>query len=284
MNRIGHVSTLLFSILLQGFVNAQTTYQLTTNSGAWNDSSVWIPSGIPGAGDFVVIDRKTVRIDSSQHTIAGFSIIDGTLLFTGKDPALTITDSAVWYDGELDGGNAAHGENKTVNSTFTIDTGAVLIIDTDSTPETHRFYEGLNVKNKGTIRHIGSSNLGIRGLSFLYNEGLYEMGSDADFTGESFTGGTLVNTGVVRKSGGSDVTQFNTWWSFHNQGGSIDVKSGTLQFANTGTFEGGGYHADSGANLNFFSGTHTFKGTLSGAPAGKVGIGGGPLSQRTAPR
>ena len=92
--------------------------------------------------------------------------------------------------------------------------------------------------------------------------------------GESFSGGYFVNTstGVFRKSGGTDITSFNLWWNFNNDGGTIDVNSGDLQFQCDGTFENGYYNASTGAIVSFRSHTQNFKGTLSGSPSGNVGI------------
>lgn len=260
-------------IFFQSFIYSQTTYTLITSSSDWGNPNIWLPVGVPGPGDHIVIENKSITIISDQHIIAGFTIIDGNINFEGVDPTLTITDSAVWYDGEFDGGNGANGGN-TVDSKFIINAGAKLIIDTDASPETHRFYEGITVINKGTIKCIGTSNIGVRGLSVVQNEGLFDMQSDADFGGESFSGGYFVNTstGVFKKSGGTDITSFNLWWIFNNAGGTIEVNSGNLQFNCDGTFENGIYNASTGAELSFNSHTQNFKGTLSGSPSGNVGI------------
>lgn len=265
---------------LQSILVAQTTYTLVTSNGEWSNANIWLPNGVPGAGDHVIIDNKNVIIDSAQHTIAGFTLINGTIFFEGiNNPTLTITDSSIWYDGEFDGGNGANGGDD-VNSTLVISPGAKLIIDTDVTPETHRFYEGITVINQGTITCIGSSNIGIRGLSEIRNEGLFDMQSDADFTGESFSGGYFVNTstGVFRKSGGTDITSFNIWWVFNNDGGTIETQSGTLQFNCDGTFINGIYNAASGSLISFSSFAQTIKGTLSGSPSGDIRLEGSTIS------
>ncbi len=66
--------------------------------------------------------------------------------------------------------------------------------------------------------------------------------SDADFGGESFSGATFINTGTLRKSGGTDITSFNFWWIFENQGGTIQAQTGTLQYSGGGSFNGGTYN------------------------------------------
>ncbi len=58
-------------------------------------------------------------------------------------------------------------------------------------------------------------------------------------------------------------------------GGTIDVQSGSVTFNCDGIFSGGSYNADAGALLHFDSQNHTFEGTLSGAPAGRIEISAG---------
>ena len=117
----------------------------------------------------------------------------------------------------------------------------------------HHLYETTYLTNRGTITLQGSANLNIRGNSILKNEGIFDVMSDADFSGESVSGGTFINTGIFRKTGGTDITSFNLWWVFQNDGGAIDVQSGTLQFTCDGTFSDGNYNADLGAKLEFLS-------------------------------
>ena len=65
-------------------------------------------------------------------------------------------------------------------------------------------------------------------MSTLHNEGLFEIQADGYFGGESFSGATFINTGTLRKSGGTGISSFNFWWIFENQGGTFDVQSGYI--------------------------------------------------------
>ena len=277
MNITRQITIIACLFFLQSIIVAQTTYTLVTSNGNWSNANIWSPNGVPGSGDFVIILDKNVTINGTQHTIAGFSFSNGTISFEGVNPTLTITDSSIWYDGEFDGGNGLGGGNL-VNSSLTISPNAELIIDTDATPGTHRFYEGITVINQGTIRHIGSTSTGARGFSVLHNEGLYDMVSDADFTGESFSGGTFINTGTFRKSGGNDISLFNGWWTFQNLGGTIDAQSGSIHFICLGTFDGVTFIAADNAAVDFRSSTQIFKGILSGSPAGAVRLSGSTIN------
>ena len=265
-------------IFLQTSIFSQTTYTLVISNSDWNNANIWSPVGVPGPGDFAIIHGgHNVEINSTQHTIAGFSLSEGTIFFEGVNPTLTITDSSTWYDGEFDGGNGLGGGNL-VNSKFIINSGAKLIIDTDITPGSHRFYEGITVINQGTIRHIGSTNTGVRGFSVLRNEGLYDMVSDADFSGESFSGGTFINTGTFRKRGGNDISIFNGWWTFDNPGGTIEAQNGSIHFTCLGTFDDASFIVAENASIDFRSSTQIFKGTLSGTPVGTVRLSGSTIN------
>ncbi len=273
MKRIIFFSIFLCAMMFQFSLNAQTTYTLGINNSSWDNINAWSPTGIPGPGDFVVIHEFNVTI-SGSHEIAGFYLDNGTILFadTGKS-SLTVTDSSTWSSGSFKGGG---------NNSLIFAEGSVVNIVEDPAHPYHHLYETTYLTNRGTIKLQGTVDFGIRGNSILKNEGLFDVMSDADFSGESFSGGTFINTGTFRKSGGTDITSFNLWWVFQNNGGTIDVKSGTLQFKCDGTFSDGNYNADLDAKLEFLSNTQVFKGTLSGAPAGDIILNGSYISSDSA--
>ena len=254
-------------------LSAQTTYTLGINNSSWDDINAWSPAGIPGPGDSVVIHDFNVTILGS-HEIAGFYLDNGTIIFADTgEPSLTVTESSTWSSGTFKGGG---------NDSLIFAEGSVVNIVEDPAHPYHHLYETTNLTNRGTIKLQGSVDFGIRGNSILKNEGLFDVMSDADFSGESFSGGTFINTGTFRKSGGTDITSFNLWWVFQNDSGTIDVQSGTLQFKCDGTFSNGNYNADLDAKLEFFSNTQVFKGTLSGAPAGDIILNGSYISSDSA--
>ena len=274
-----NILLILFVLFFQTINYSQTTYGLAISNGNWVNPNTWAPNGVPGPGDSVVIIDGNVIISDSQYTIAGLTLTNGTIFFEGTDPTLTITGNAVWNDGEFDGGNSASGTGN-VNSKLIINSGAHLIIDTDATPAIHRLYEGITVVNKGKITYIGSSNLSVRGLSTLQNEGLFDIQTDADFSGESFSGGTFLNTssGTFRKSAGTDITSFNSWWNFQNEGGTIDAQSGSIHFTCPGICNGVNFLVSENSSIDFISNTFVFKGILSGSPNGAVRISGSTVN------
>ncbi len=157
---------------------------------------------------------------------------------------------------------------------FIVPEGASLVL-----PGIASFYlnGGVNLVNRGTILKQGTSDLGIRGLSILRNESVFDIQSDAGFSGSTFSGGTFFNTGLLKKSAGTDITLFDGWWNFENQGGTIEVQSGTIEFGCGGIINGGTYNAAEEAKLIFASKGYIFQGTLSGTPAGLVCVDGASI-------
>ena len=68
-------------ILFQAVIYSQTTYTLITSSSVWENPNIWLPVGVPGLGDHIIIENKSITINSNQYTIAGFTIISGTIFF-----------------------------------------------------------------------------------------------------------------------------------------------------------------------------------------------------------
>ena len=154
-------------------------------------------SGAP-AGD-IILNGSYISSDSADVTLdfqgTGFQFSDGYLVGKG---------------------------------TFIIPEGALFVLPgTEIEPI---LGDGTTLLNQGTIKMEGENDFIINGNAIVDNQSLFDVMSDADFTGSQISGGTFHNTGTLRKSGGSDVTSFNLWWDFQNDGGTIDVQSGTLQF------------------------------------------------------
>ena len=96
---------------------------------------------------------------------------------------------------------------------------------------------GTTLINQGTVRMGGTLAFGIQGSSFVENQALWEIISDADFSGGTGSGGTFKNTGIFRKSGGVGLTQVNGWWNFINlSGGIINIESGEIEFTTNNNF------------------------------------------------
>ncbi len=89
---------------------------------------------------------------------------------------------------------------------------------------------GTTLQNMGTITFGGTTNFTAQYNSIIDNRSLVEFVSDNDFQAIN-GGGTFLNTGILIKSGGLDVSSFSSQLKVINKiGGVIDVASGEFEF------------------------------------------------------
>ena len=256
-------------LMFQQLLNAQTSYT-SVSTGMWNDPNIWSPVGVPGAGDIVLIDQQTIISTNGQREVAGFNtLVGGELALTGVDGSLTITGNANW--GGTLGGGIIRDVTSNHNGTVIIANGAVMELTGDQFPAA--LYGGARLLNQGTVRIVSSAAIWGQDSSIIENQSLFVIDSTGFFGGFP-NGGHFINTGIFRNLG-NGTCGFNANWEFRNMGGTIDVQSGSIAFNCDGIFMGGSYNADAGALLHFDSRNHTFEGTLSGAPAGRIEISAG---------
>jgi RHS repeat-associated protein len=88
---------------------------------------------------------------------------------------------------------------------------------------------------------------------------------------------SLQNSGILKKSSGAGVSTITT--GFNNQGGTIEVDTGTINLATTGGVSTGGtFNVAQGATLDLIAGqTVTYSGTFSGSGAGTVLFSSGTI-------
>ncbi len=143
---------------------------------------------------------------------------------------------------------------------------------------------GNTINNSGSILQTGTGNLVASGYAIFNNQanGVYDFRSDSQFYGVV----TLNNSGILSKSAGNGVSEIgtpdpvsgNSYFSFNNNDGTIDVQSGTINVAAGGGLSNGGiFNASAGADLQF-TGNLGFAGAFTGAGAGKVEFAGGSLT------
>jgi len=264
---------------------AQTTYTLEESGGNWQNPGTWLPAGVPGPGDYVIVMGKLVIITGTVE-IAGFTLDWGTSAGTiefegGGNPSLTVTGNSTWGAGVFKGGNGIHGGND-VNNMLLFTETSVVTMTYNPDHNFHTLYEGTYMTNRGTIILQGDGGVGGRGLSTLHNEGLFDIQGDGYFGGESFSGATFINTGTLRKSGGTGISTFNGWWIFENQGGTIEVQSGTLGYSGGGSFNEGIYNVSEDAALSLTGSTWIFSGALTGSTDGVFSLDGATISTDSA--
>ncbi len=129
---------------------------------------------------------------------------------------------------------------------------------------------GLVAQSGTTTFNVGDYNSG--GSFTNAVTGTYDLQSDANL-GQS--GYAFNNVGLFKKSGGTGTSTLSV--AFNNQGGTVEVDSGTLQFPlNTGGNQstGGTFNVAAGAVLDLGDGQN-FIGTYTGTGAGTVRLSTG---------
>jgi len=247
-------------------------------SGDWSTGANWSSDNVPGPNDDVIINRLvpiTVTIDAGDQsvhslqsnanatidlsapslTVAATSQIDGSFTVSGASVSgpLTSTGSLTWGGGSLSG--------LTNKGTLTIAASG---------------YTG-GLDNFGTIVETGAP-LKIGAGATVTNEagGLFDIqGSGAevlgDINGDTPSPSTFINDGLLRRSVSSNTASLaprlsnggNGDLTFENDGGTIDVETGTLVLSPDSLTNTGSFTVASGAILDIM-GTVNYQPILSG--------------------
>lgn len=213
------------AILLAAVASAQaaTSTWLGTNSVAWTNGVNWLPTGVPNAGDNIVIADTT----GNNLTLADARTI-GSLQFgtTGtRTTAITIGSNVLGASLTLTNGLIANGNLGGVINFFRLPTiiGADQTWSIGGTPGAVTADSGIGVTTLGTPNQV----------QFALNANLTKTGSgQLTFIGANITGnGNLtINQGPVKFNGGSTTTMSV------GGGGSIIINSGgkLMLFRNSG--------------------------------------------------
>jgi phage baseplate assembly protein gpV len=166
-----------------------------------------------------------------------FSMAGGELAGSGN---LTILNNMVWTGGQLDGGGA-----------LTITNGAALnIITTNATVFPPVSLAGRLLHNLGTVTWSGTLDIYDRGGGTFWNDvgGLLLVQNDQQFGFQigGSAGITVTNAGTIRKTAGPGTSSFGNVALYNT--GTIDVQSGTWDFANYSQFYSGTAFTGAGTN------------------------------------
>ncbi len=293
---------------------APTTY-IGTHSGTFINQGTLTKSGGTGTSEFPAYTDPTnsysavfeniggtVNIDSGDFAINATTDLEGgqinvatgsTFTFVGQ-PNVNLAGTLTGSGGgtiSLAGGNyypQGPGE-AAANATLDFPSGMVQIGDVtfqgDSNTLTNAAFLNftsstgngtITMVNQGTITNSGSSDLP---LYVFVNDptGILDLETDAGLAlvDGNFTG--LTNMGVIRKSGGTGVSVLTT--TFFNDGGSLDVQTGTLSFQeNDFAFNAGPINIATSAVLNFATSNHVdLSGTFTSTGGGTVTVTSGFL-------
>lgn len=217
------IGTLLFLVSENAFAVLKTSI-----GAAWNASGNWSPSGIPIAGDDIVINTNMTSGPPAALTFSSLTVNSG---FT-----LTHTGSAITLSGNLqvDGTYQLTTANLTVNGTTSI-SGT---LNDNNNIGTNRFDGLVTITGTGTISNSANPVFEFRGG--ITNNGSFTISGTGVTTfstnnqaiqGNAFTfGAVTVATGITLSSSGSVPVTFN---------GNLTA-TGSIDFTGAGTTTLGG--------------------------------------------
>ncbi len=249
----------------------------------WNDPLNWDTDALPGPTDGVIIDVVgdiTVTHSSGTTSIYSLSSEEALVLSGGSfaisaastvNSTLTLSGATLTGAGELTVAGLLTWSGGTMSGTGkTIADGGMLMSGPGSV-----VLDGRTIDNSGTA--IWDPPIFFAGNGAVFNNtGIIDIIGDAG--GQAFitTVSTLNNTGTLRKSGGAGTATL--WLSVNNTGGgTVEVQSGTLRFANGGTTDSP-LDVLASAGLEFSGGTFSLEAGVDMTVPGTVSITGGTLT------
>jgi sugar lactone lactonase YvrE len=278
------------------------TWTGTAGNGLWQTAGNWSTSTVPSSEDVVCIAAgTTVQVSGSNQasslqdegtleiSAGSLELLDTTTSEVSTVGGLSLSGGTLEIAGELDvsgslatsGGATIAGQGKLlvkpgVNSSlgsgcsYLALNGATLVNEGTltwgspggTTDGAIMMQNGAQLRNKGT-----------------FNDDSYDPGCGYGYGGSSFDdgGGTapsIVNTGTFIADTGSNI--YNVEVPFESEG-TVEAKSGTLQFSAGGSGKDGTWAATAESVLTFTGGSYALAGdTWSGA--GTISVAGAGLT------
>ena len=233
-----------------------TAHWINSSGGNWNTASNWSTGTVPTAANDVVIDANgtyTVTLDVNPAfntlTVGGGATGTQTLnLGVGHDvtfanPAtvttsgsLTFTSSRLLGAGPLTVNGTMNWTNDSeIDTTVSIAPGGTLNISGFGT----RYINGGTLNNGGNVFWSGGNNLSIYNSGVINNlgTGLFVATNDQLIYVHCCSGGQAFNNaGTFRKTTATNTTTIQS--NGFNNSGTVDIQSGTVNFASGGTSTG----------------------------------------------
>jgi len=286
------------------------TYDIEGDGGIINSDNAWFTSfnnsallrKSGGSGTSIIgvpFDNSdgTIEVDSGTLSLAaGGTSASGTFnVAAGAVLDLTGGSSPTWsglVNGSgagtvsLNSGTVATSPSLTLDfpdglfqwtggwlSGTTINSGVVTIAGSGTAGVAGGFY------NSGLVRQTNAATLDI-GVNYAHFEnqagGTYDLEGDGSIMNAPAYYTSFNNYGLLRKSAGSGTSTISA--PLNNLNGSIEVDSGTLSLADSGSSSNGTFTVAAGAVLDLTGGSSsTWAGQVTGSGTGIVSLNSGTL-------
>jgi hypothetical protein len=275
------------------------------SSSSWSDSGNWSLGAPPGTGDVAEFDGGGGGSSLLSVTLNEPATIDGLQIESSWDGTLTLQNAlAVGGTSQLSAGtidvsSVTSGSTTITGSltnTGTMTYSAPTALGWDaagtltnkstldiSAGSTFALLNGGILKNSGTINDdISGSGFEIDSAAALNNNAgaIFSFGGDSNF-GYVTAPGTFNNLGTLKKIAGTGTSELNL--NFSNQGGTINVASGTIEVDSVGgSSTGGSFTVATGAVLDLTGGQSiSYSGSYTGTGTGTIALDAGTLDVAT---
>jgi hypothetical protein len=280
-----------------GVINNSGLIEKTGGTGTTDINQPLINNGgtLDAASGILQIDTNSTNTNGTYEAAAG-----ATLDLTGGN---TFSEAGTFTAGgagviTLGGGTfKVYNGSATVNVpgtlTFQVPGGTINVPTNDTlTVNGNLALTGSNdeilagggtLTENGTITQSGGGNLAIAGNTVattlnISKSSTYDFANDSGIVWGGGPGGVVLNAGLVEKTNSFATSAINGV-AFSNQGGTLNVATGTLQLASNGGLNTGGLFQVAGGAALDLTGSSTVKytGTYTGSGGGQVLLGGGTL-------
>ena len=265
--------------IVQSQANAGTfsnegTLEKTAGSGISNINE-FVNSTPSGA--FIVQSGRLVLGNGGTFTGAAINIAFGAVLEFGPGFIFTMTGSyagtglgSIDFEAALSGGDDSDPAYLNFVPGYFNATGSFFgTVENDGTMTLNGNFMRAHFINAGTIDQVGTLDVDLNANTLFENRGLYDLLTDASIVvpGDGSLGNMqFVNSGILRKSGGTGTSQIrhdgNGKAFLLNNTGTVEVDSGTIQILDQPaqisgtTLTAGTWSEQNGASLVFPVGTN----------------------------
>lgn len=208
-----------FILMAVGFqLNAQTIVFDGDIDSDWNTAANWDGDVLPGTGNDVDLDGKTVVL-SGNATVQRVYASGSSNLTINSGITLTVNNTAVTADG--------NGALEVQGSATVTNNGTINIANTAGTSAGHGYYNKGTTNNNGTIAIDGVLDHGLYVVAGTFTNGatgiitITNVGDDNIYTDDANSGtlfGNLINDGsiTVTMTNGDDGVYVNDGSTFTN--------------------------------------------------------------------
>ena len=204
------------------------------NSTSWGTAANWSPIGVPGASDEAVIDTGDTVTSSVNRTVAKLTFKAGTITFSNA----SLNAGGSWQGGGFNlQWNVPSGTSLTVSGTDRKDIGDGSAINNSGT---------IQWQGGGSIYNYGGSGNGKATINNLTG-GVFDIAADGQIFSWTYSGSVFNNNAgaKIKKSAGSGAAIFAPFELISS--GLVEANAGTLEFANTSTFNANPQFSGAGA-------------------------------------